>query len=275
MILSTSTSPRTLTIAGSDSGGGAGIQADLKTFEAFSCLGLSAITVLTAQNTLGVQDLYPVTPEFLKTQIDSVVSDIGVDSVKLGMLYSTELIEVVSLAITRYQFPNLIVDPVMVAKGGSRLLREDAINAMKYKILGKANLITPNTQEAELLTGCRILDLRSLHEAMNRLLEMSPRVLLKGGHFESGNRVLDFYSDREGLNFSMENPRIQTRNTHGTGCTLAAAITALRARGSDWTDAILNARKYIQGAITAHQNTSIGKGHGPLKHSFMNLGVTK
>lgn len=254
---------RALTIAGSDSGGGAGIQADLKTFAAHGVYGTSAITAVTAQNTLGVIAWEALTADLVTAQIEAVVDDIGVDAVKTGMLANAAVVEAVSAAVRSLELPQLVVDPVMIARGGDRLLEEDAVNAIRTELLPQAHVVTPNIPEAEVLAGIRIQSLDDMREAGRRILHLGPRVVLvKGGHL-AGPESIDV-ACMSGRTVELRGPRIQTQHTHGTGCTLASAIAANLARGIADLDAIAAARAYVEGAI--RNAPGIGKGHGPLGH---------
>lgn len=258
---------RVLVIAGSDSGGGAGIQADLKTITALGGYAATAITALTAQNTLGVQAVMPVPAGFIRQQIVSVLSDIGADAVKTGMLGGAEAVELVADMIGEFA-PGLplVVDPVMVAKGGARLLDDDAVGSLKRRLLPLATLVTPNVPEAETLLGRVIPDIAAMREAATALLDLDvTAVLLKGGHLDSPV-VTDLLATAEGV-VVLERPRIATAHTHGTGCTLASAVAAGLAQGRGLRDAVERARDYVQAAIEA--TPGLGGGHGPL-----GLGVT-
>ncbi len=255
---------RLLTIAGSDSGGGAGIQADLKTFMAFGVYGMSAITALTAQNTRGVQGIFEIPPDFIYQQIQSVVTDIGVDAVKTGMLASTEIVMVVSKAVRDFKIPNLVVDPVMVAKSGDALLAESARRAIWEELIPQAMVITPNVFEAEVLLNRRIKDLSDMQQAARDLKESGCQwVVLKGGHLDLENQAIDVVYD--GRKFQLlKSPRIKTRHTHGTGCTFASAIAAGLGKGYPVIKAIKQAKKYITAAI--ENGLALGTGHGPTNH---------
>lgn len=258
---------RVLTIAGSDSGGGAGIQADLKTFAALGCYGMSAIAALTAQNTVGVSGIYPVPPEFVARQIDAVLSDIGSDAVKIGMLHSSAVINTVAERLRQYQAANIVVDPVMVAKSGDRLLEEEAVQALKAALLPIARLITPNLDEAAVLLGKEVEGREQMAAACRQLAELGPEaVLLKGGHL-AGERSPDvLYVRTTGELATFEAERIETPNTHGTGCTLASAIAAYLARGRTLTEAVREAKEYLTEAIRAGAAYRLGAGHGPVHH---------
>lgn len=260
---------RVLTIAGSDSGGGAGIQADLKTVSAIGCYGLSVVTALTAQNTCGVTGILPVPPSFAADQIAAVLSDIGADAVKIGMLYSAELIEVIAAELKRFEVAGIILDPVMVAQSGDQLLQEDAIAALKECLMPLADIITPNIPEAEVLLDRRIADAEDTQEPARALARFGSRsVLLKGGHLKNDSSTDWLYLADEDRLVSFEAPRIASRNNHGTGCTLSSAIAAYRAHGFGMEDAVRRAKTYIHNAIEAGSSYSIGRGHGPVHHFF-------
>ncbi|WP_199614779.1 bifunctional hydroxymethylpyrimidine kinase/phosphomethylpyrimidine kinase [Paenibacillus alkalitolerans] len=258
---------KALTIAGSDSGGGAGIQADLKTFQEFGVFGMSVITVVTAQNTLGVQGVYPQSLEAVETQIDSVLSDIGADAVKTGMLYSAEIIRLTARKLRQYDVSNLVVDPVMYAKGGTPLLLQEAMDALMHELLPLATVVTPNMPEACRLCGVPAIEsLDQMKEAAHKLLdEFGPAyVLLKGGHLPGGQSV-DLLAGRDGDMVTFSSDRIFTKHTHGTGCTLAAAVTAGLAAGSTVEEAVSTAKQFITAAISS--SLDIGGGIGPTDHS--------
>jgi len=255
---------RALTIAGSDSGGGAGIQADLKTFMAFGVHGMSAITALTAQNTVGVQGIFEVPPAFVRKQIESVMTDIGADAAKTGMLSNAEIVRTVAEAVRTFRIPNLVVDPVMVAKSGDPLLAEDAREAIRDTLLPLATVITPNLFEAEALLGRRIEDLDAMRDAARELKKFGCRwVVLKGGGLEIESRAVDVVCDG-GEPILLTSPRLDSRNTQGTGCTFASAIAAGLARGVAPPEAIKRAKEYITEAIRS--GPPIGSGHGPPNH---------
>ena len=261
--------PIALTIAGSDSGGGAGIQADLKTFSALGAYGCSVITALTAQNTQGVQAILDVSADFIKAQLDSVFSDIAVNAVKIGMLSQSEVIRTVRDGLDQYGVERLIVDPVMVATSGDKLLRDDAINTLKEWLIPKATIITPNLPEAAVLLDCPIPDDMADMEAMLVPLYNlgCQSVLLKGGHL-SDNESIDLFYDGDNVHY-LASPRYPTRNTHGTGCTLSAAITARLASGLALPEAVAQAKAYIANAISHADELQISKtdkGHGPVHH---------
>ncbi|WP_337102079.1 bifunctional hydroxymethylpyrimidine kinase/phosphomethylpyrimidine kinase [Paenibacillus sp. YIM B09110] len=254
---------RALTIAGSDSGGGAGIQADLKTFQELGVYGMSAITAVTAQNTLGVHGVYPMSTDAIIQQILTVGNDIGVDAVKTGMLFSSEIIVAVAEAIQTFGWTKVVVDPVMVAKGGTVLLQEEAIRALTGKLLPLTAVVTPNLPEAEQLTGSPIRSKTDKEEAAKRLAGFGARyVIIKGGHDE-GEQAVDLLFD--GRYFTeLAGKRIATRHTHGTGCTFSAALTAGLARGLDVESAMREAKAFIQAAIG--DGIHIGGGRGPTNH---------
>ncbi|BEP92267.1 bifunctional hydroxymethylpyrimidine kinase/phosphomethylpyrimidine kinase [Acidovorax sp. A79] len=257
---------RVLSIAGSDSGGGAGIQADLKTFSALGCYGMTAITAITAQNTCGVTGIHGIPPEMLKAQIDAVVQDIGVDAVKIGMLHSPEVVRVVADAIRTYQLPHVVLDPVMVATSGDRLIAAETVNVLVQELFPLAEVITPNLDEAGWLLGRTIEGVDALAAAVDGLLALgAPAALLKGGHLP-GDWVVDVLATRGGVRQRLESARIATPNGHGTGCTLSSAIAAHLARGLPLQQAVERARAYILGAIAAGADVTTGRGHGPLNH---------
>jgi hydroxymethylpyrimidine/phosphomethylpyrimidine kinase len=251
-----------LTIAGSDSGGGAGIQADLKTFAALGVYGMSAVTAITAQNTLGVTAVFDIPPDVVAAQIDAVLTDIGADAVKTGMISNSEIIRVVAAKVREYGLSTLVVDPVMVATSGDRLLREDAVMALRTELLPLATVITPNLPEAEVLVGHSIDSLAAMHEAAREIVGMGVRsVVVKGGHL-TGDATDVFYDGDRFVELPAR--RIETTSTHGTGCTLASAIAALLARGQSLDDAISAAKVYLTAAI--EWAFPIGHGHGPVHH---------
>jgi len=260
---------RVLTIAGSDSGGGAGIQADLKTVAALGCYGASAITALTAQNTLGVSGIHAVPPDFAAAQIAAVLEDIGADAVKIGMLYSAQLIRAVAEQLRKYAARNIVLDPVMVAQSGDRLLEDDAVGAIRDYLMPLSNVVTPNIPEAEVLAGRRIRSLEDMQAAAHDLGRYgSEAVLLKGGHLEESDSSDLFYLCRENRFVTLAAERITSRNTHGTGCTLSAAIAAYLARGDDLENAVRQAKTYITAALRAGAAYRLGSGHGPVHHFF-------
>jgi len=252
-----------LTIAGSDSSGGAGLQADLKTFAAHGVYGTSAVTAVTAQNTLGVVCWTAIAADLVTAQIEAVAGDLGADAVKTGMLANAAIVEAVGAAIESLDLSNVVVDPVMVAKGGHRLLDDEAIVALRAELLPRAMIVTPNVPEAEALAGVRIRGVADMHEAARRIHALGPRVVLvKGGHLD-GPEVVDVVVG-DGDTFELSRPRIETVHTHGTGCTYASAIAANLALGRHVRDAIERAREYVDGAI--RHAPGLGRGHGPLGH---------
>lgn len=260
------TPPRALTIAGSDSGGGAGIQADLKTFEAFDVYGMSVITALTAQNTLGVQGVHAVPAGFVVEQLDSVVTDIGVDAAKTGMLANAEIIAAVARGVEAHGIGPLVVDPVAASKHGDPLLQPEAVEALRHELLPRATVITPNAGEAALLVDVEVSTRRDLRRAAEALLELGPRwVLVKGGHLPEGEEAVDLLSDGD-TTLELAEERVDTRDTHGTGCTLAAGIAAGLARGEDVPTAVRAAKAYVTGAI--RRGVRIGQGIGPVDHGW-------
>ena len=260
---------RALTIAGSDSGGGAGIQADLKTFTALGVYGMSVVTSITAQNTRGVFGIFDLPAEFVKSQLVAVLTDIGVDAVKTGMLSTVEIIEVVSSTLKELKVHKLVVDPVMRAKSGDRLLQPNAEQALRKNLFRCALLVTPNIPEAEALTGRRVSTIEDMKECARMIHDDGPQaVLVKGGHIEQAERVVDILFDGRTF-YEFVSPRIVTKNTHGTGCTYAAAITSYLARGEDLLQAISLAKAYVTGAI--QHSFALGNGHGPLNHFWQIL----
>lgn len=258
---------RCLTIAGSDSGGGAGIQADLKTFAAFGVFGTTAVTAVTAQNTVEVTGLVEIPPDLVVAQIDAVAGDIGIDAAKTGMLSSSAIVLAVADAVAHHRIPNLVVDPVMVAKSGARLLRADAIEALRERLLPLAEIVTPNLPEAGVLAGIELKNEKGMREAARRIHALGPRaVVIKGGHLE-GPDVVDLYYDGRCFE-ELRGERIDSWSTHGTGCTFAAALASGLALGSRPLDAVRRAKDYVAGAIRAAPR--LGRGAGPLNH-FHNL----
>ena len=259
---------RVLSIAGSDSGGGAGIQADLKTFSALGCYGMTAITAITAQNTQGVRAIHGVPPDMLRAQIDAVVEDIGVDAVKIGMLHAPEVVHVVADAIRRHHLPHVVLDPVMVATSGDRLMADETVQVLVRELFPLATVVTPNLDEAALLLGRPIPGIEALDDAARALLALgAPAVLLKGGHLP-GDEVVDVLALPDRTLQHLRSPRIATHNGHGTGCTLSSAIAAYLALGQALPEAVALARAYILGAIQAGAAVRTGHGHGPLNHGY-------
>ena len=258
------TKPRVLVVAGSDSGGGAGIQADIKTITMLGGFAMTAVTALTAQNTLGVDEVMLVEPRFVAQQMKSVLTDLGADAIKTGMLGSARVIEAVAGVCESLAFGvPLVVDPVMVAKGGARLLDKGAHEALVLRLLPLASLLTPNVPEAEILTGMSITTPRDMERAADALLGLGPgAVLMKGGHLE-GDVVVDILRTADGAEHRFESPRIATRSTHGTGCTLASGIAAGIAEGLTLQGSVARARDFVIKAIELAPG--LGRGHGPLE----------
>jgi hydroxymethylpyrimidine/phosphomethylpyrimidine kinase len=252
-----------LTIAGSDSGGGAGIQADLKTFAAHGVYGTSAITAVTAQNTRGVLSWVALPPAMVRAQIEAVIADIGADAVKIGMLGNAAIVETVAGAVRDLKLQDVVLDPVMVAKGGNALLEPPAVDAIRAILLPLARVVTPNAPEAEILSGAPVRSIDDVHEAGRRILAMGPSVvLIKGGHIDGAESIdVAFMA---GESFELRGPRIHTASTHGTGCTLSSAIAANLALGLPVREALQRARDYVEGAI--RHAPKLGGGHGPLNH---------
>jgi hydroxymethylpyrimidine/phosphomethylpyrimidine kinase len=263
--------PRVLSIAGSDSGGGAGIQADLKTFAALGCFGMTAITALTAQNTCGVRAIHPVPPDMLRAQIDAVLEDIGADAVKVGMLHSPEIVRTVAQAIDRHQLSRVVFDPVMVATSGAKLIDDPAIAVLVAELFPRTALITPNLDEAALLVGRPLASAQDMAQAAAELVARGARaVLLKGAHL-TGDKVIDVLLEASGEPIWMAAPRIATANTHGTGCTLSSAIAAHLALGATLAQAVQLARDFVRQALQAGASVKTGQGEGPLNHGFAPL----
>jgi hydroxymethylpyrimidine/phosphomethylpyrimidine kinase len=263
---------RALTIAGSDPSGGAGMQADLKTFSALGVYGTSAITAIVDENTVGVYGVHPVPVEFVKGQIRSVISDIGTDAVKIGMLSSSELIEGVVAALMEYpDVRQIVVDPVMVATSGDALMATEAVTTLRDKLIPYSRVITPNLPEASVLLGEKVEYQDQFEEAarmLSRLTDSKVSVMLKAGHLES-NTLVDIFYNAETQQFQrLASPRIATPNTHGTGCTLSSAIAAYLALGVDLDTAARLAKEYISQAIIAGAQYNIGHGHGPVMHFY-------
>jgi hydroxymethylpyrimidine/phosphomethylpyrimidine kinase len=260
--------PVALTIAGSDSSGGAGIQADLKTFAALSVYGASALTALTAQNTTGVTGVHLVPPEFVAAQIDAVFDDLAVGAVKIGMVAQAPIAEAIAASLTRWQPRHVVLDPVMVATSGARLLPEDAIDALRRRLIPRASLITPNLPEAAaLLEEAVATSNEAVAEQGRRLLALGcPAVLIKGGHGR-GAESTDYLITADS-NIALQSPRVPTQNTHGTGCSLSSAVAAGLAKGESLEAAVRNAKAFISGAIAAADRFTVGHGHGPVHHFY-------
>lgn len=260
---------RVLTIAGSDSGGGAGIQADIKAISAMGCYAASAITAVTVQNTLGVQAVHPVPLDILEGQIEAVLSDIGTDAIKIGMLHSADVVNLVADMLEKYRIKNVVLDPVMVSTSGHRLIEENAVEVIKARLIPLARVITPNIPEAEILAGCRIACQADFDETARKLSDDSKvSVLLKAGHLDGESLVDYFYNAEDATMTRLPSERIRTRNTHGTGCTLSSAFAAALAKGEDLTCAARSAKAYIEQAIISGADYEIGSGHGPVNHFY-------
>ena len=259
---------RVLSIAGSDSGGGAGIQADLKTIAALGGYGMTAITAITVQNTVGVRAIQALPAELLAQQIDAVAEDIGVDAVKIGMLHDVAVVRAVAAALQRHRFAHVVLDPVMVATSGDKLITQDTMAVLIRELFPLATLITPNLDEAGWLTGRAIRTADELEPAAHELLALGARaVLLKGGHLD-GPELTDLLLAPPAAMQRWSASRIDTRNTHGTGCTLSSAIACGLAQGLALAEAVDAARRYVRGALQAGADVTTGHGHGPLNHGF-------
>ena len=259
---------RVLTIAGSDSGGGAGIQADIKTISTCGCYAMSAITAVTVQNTVGVNDVHPIPVDIIEGQINAVLSDIGADAVKIGMLHSSAVIMAVKKSLNHYKIKNTVLDPVMVSTSGHKLMQDEAIETLKNELLYDVRVITPNIPEAEILIGRKI----NSHELLTIAKELSANrkvsVLLKAGHLQENELIDVFYNAETDQILELKSTRIDTRNTHGTGCTLSSAIAAFLAQDLSLNEAIQMAKEYINAAITMGASYNIGQGHGPVHHFY-------
>lgn len=260
---------RVLTIAGSDSGGGAGIQADIKAISAMGCYAASAITAITVQNTLGVQGVHPVPLDILEGQIEAVLSDIGADAIKIGMLHSAEVVNLVADMLEKYRIRNVVLDPVMVSTSGHRLIEKEAVEVIQTRLIPLSRVITPNIPEAEILTGQRIGS-ESDFDGATRSLSDGGRisVFLKAGHLEGESLADYFYNAEDDTMVRLPSRRIMTKNTHGTGCTLSSAFAAALAKGEDLNSAAVSAKAYIEQAIISGAEYQIGGGHGPVNHFF-------
>ncbi|MBN9303391.1 bifunctional hydroxymethylpyrimidine kinase/phosphomethylpyrimidine kinase [Dysgonomonas mossii] len=260
---------RVLSIAGSDPSGGAGIQADLKTFSACGCYGATAIVAVVDENTVGVTGVHPIPVPFVAGQIKSVLDDIGADARKIGMLHSSELIRTVKETLSYYNIKNIVLDPVMVATSGDKLLQDEAIQTLKNELIPFVRVITPNIPEAEIILGKKIQTQEDLPLVIKDLsFDRSVSVLLKAGHLTNDELVDVFYNAETDEITHLSSKRIKTQNTHGTGCTFSSAIAAYLAHGISLNDAIIKAKEYINKAILAGEEYKIGKGHGPVHHFF-------
>lgn len=260
---------RVLTIAGSDSGGGAGIQADIKAISAMGCYATTAITAVTVQNTIGVQAVLPVPLDILEGQIDAVLSDIGTDAIKIGMLHSAEVVNLVANKIKQYGITNVVLDPVMVSTSGHRLIEDNAIEHIKKCLIPLVRVITPNIPEAEILSGCKITGEQDFKNTARLLSNNgSISVLLKAGHLDGETLVDYFYNAEDDTLTLLPSKRVKTTNTHGTGCTLSSAFAAALAKGENLTIAAKSAKYFIEQAIISGADIEIGHGHGPVNHTF-------
>ena len=259
---------RVLSIAGSDSGGGAGIQADIKTISALGCYAATAITAVTVQNTIGVEAVHPVPVDVIEGQIEAVLNDIGADAVKIGMLHSAEVVQVVAKMLRKYKVKNVVLDPVMVSTSGHRLIEESAIATLQQELIPLSRVITPNIPEAEILLGGERLEAQSaLPEAAKKLAHIyNVSVLLKAGHLTEDHLVDYFYDIDVGIMLELPSQRVDTRNTHGTGCTMSSAFAAMLAKGKTLSEAAKEAKEYVANAILSGAEYGIGHGHGPVCH---------
>lgn len=266
--MSKKTYRRALTIAGSDPSGGAGLQADLKTFSALGCYGTSVVVAVVDENTVGVTGVHPIPVDFVTGQIRSVLDDIGTDAIKIGMLHSTELIRAVRDTLAQYDIKNVVLDPVMVATSGDPLLEADAVATLRDELIPRVRVITPNIPEAELLLGHPLTDQTELPAAARELSEHcgGVSVLLKAGHLHDSELIDVFYNAETGKTTELKSHRLDTVNTHGTGCTLSSAFAASLAKGMSLDDAARAAKDYIAAAIEAGADYDIGHGHGPVHH---------
>ena len=267
--------PVVLSIAGSDSSGGAGIQADIKTISALGAYAATAITAVTAQNTMGVTAVQGISPDIVKAQLDAVFCDLHVRAVKIGMLYSSEIIEVVADALKKYQPDNVVLDPVMISTSGSKLIANDAIAAMVSHLMPLSTIVTPNRLEAALIAGIKLSGITDVLEAAERFIGMGCNaVLIKGGDFIFDNSDDYLYTSDDEVQI-FKTPRIQSPNTHGTGCTLSSAIATMLAMGEPLNEAVDKAKAYITKAIESGKNVTVGKGHGPVNHFFKPISLKK
>ncbi len=263
------TYPRVLTIAGSDSGGGAGIQADIKAISATGSYAASAITAITVQNTIGVKDVFPVPAEIVAAQIDAVLEDIGADAIKIGMLNSIEVIKAIRECLERHHCTNIVLDPVMVSTSGHRLIEESAIASITKELVPLARVITPNIPEAEILAGVKINSQNELpHIARKLSMDGKVSVLMKAGHLVDDELVDIFYNAENDTILELRSSRVYSKNTHGTGCTLSSAFASYLAQGLQLDDAARAAKDYIAQAIASGASYTIGHGHGPVNHFF-------
>lgn len=260
---------KVLTIAGSDSGGGAGIQADIKAISAMGCFATTAITAVTVQNTIGVQAVHPIPLDILEGQIDAVLSDIGTDAIKIGMLHSADVVNLVANKIKQYGITNVVLDPVMVSTSGHRLIEDNAIEHIKKCLIPLVRVITPNIPEAEILSGCKITGEQDFKNTARLLSNNgSISVLLKAGHLDGETLVDYFYNAEDDTLTLLPSKRVKTTNTHGTGCTLSSVFAAALAKGENLTIAAKSAKYFIEQAIISGADIEIGHGHGPVNHTF-------
>ena len=257
--------PRVLSVAGLDPSGGAGLLADVKTFSALGAYGTGVLTAVTAQSTRGVTAVRHLDPELVTAQLETLLADVRIDAVKIGMLGGADVVRAVADVLRRHRLPYVVLDPVMVAKSGDRLLTEDAVHALRTELLPLCDLVTPNLPEAaDLLDEAEARDEGAMHDQLERLTALAPGVLLKGGHLDGDESVdllaVDHHRSR------LPARRVRTRNTHGTGCTLSSAIAALRPRSPGWPEAVAGAKAYVSEAISASDQLDVGSGHGPLHH---------
>lgn len=262
------TYPTVLTIAGTDPSGGAGIQADLKTFAALGCYGMSVVTALVAQNTCGVRAIHSVPPEFVREQLLAVLEDIRPDAIKIGMVHSVGLVNVIADILTAYPDIPVVFDPVMIATSGHRLIEQDTVAAIVEKLFPLSEVITPNMDEASFLTGIPVKGIDDMQEAAAMIMQMNPKaLLLKGGHLQS-EKLTSMLVNTAGLIQEYHSDKIDTKNMHGSGCTLSSAIASYLAIGDSLRDAVAKAQVYVHGAIFNAADVIIGKGNGPLNHSY-------
>lgn len=254
-----------LTIAGTDPSGGAGIAADLKTFSALGVYGTAVVTAVVAQNTRGVDAVHQLTGDMVDRQLETLLADVQIDAVKIGMLGTADVVDAVAAVLRRHPLPHIVLDPVMVAKSGDRLLADDAVHALRDRLLPLCHLVTPNLPEAaDLLDEDEAQDEDTMRAQLDRLAQLAPNILLKGGHLDGPDSVDLLLVDGRCTRLSA--PRIHTTNTHGTGCTLSAAIAALRPQGPDWLHAVTTGKDYLTAAISAADQLHVGTGHGPTHH---------
>lgn len=259
--------PCILTIAGSDCSGGAGIQADIKAISALGAYAASAITAITVQNTCGVSDIHPIPAQYVKGQIDAVMTDIRPQAIKIGMINDVEIVKVIVDAIRKYKPAHVVLDPVMVSTSGCKLIEDKAIEALTRELIPLATLITPNLREAEVLAGCPIKTVEDMKQTADRLLEYQCQaVLIKGGHLEEGDMCDVLKTSQQPKPYLFTAPKVESKNTHGTGCTLSSAIATFLALGNSTEEAVKKAKEYVYQGIVSGKDIHIGEGHGPLNH---------